>query len=418
MVPNRSNYRCGLGFTSQFYFCSLPLRLDPYSQCSFGCRYCFAAERGGARRGRGLQVLDVDALERQFNRISEGKVRTAVDQLLAQGQPLHIGGMSDPFVRAEQVDGITLRTLNLLATIGHSAVISTKGVELLDDRYLDVLARGRFIVQVSLSSVDDSLMKRIDLRAPSPTRRIAAMRDLTDAGVPVTVRVQPLLPSRERDAEDVIEASAQAGARHAAFEHLKLGVESWKGTDALSATLGLDVVADFRRRGAERVGRKWILPITERLPRQLHLRDCAHRSGLSFAAADSDLLLLSDGGCCCSGADLIAGFNDYYRFNYVEAVRLGLADNRIDFGRLAHIWRPSATISSHVNSQSRLPAVNGRGAGVESYIRHNWNGRPNGHSPLALWGVSGAEELDRQGLAVYRVESEARSLYMQTQQIG
>lgn len=417
-MPNRSNYRCGLGFTSQFYFCSLPLRLDPYSQCSFGCRYCFAAERGGARRGRGLQVIDVDAFERKLSRISEGQVRTVVDQLLARGQPLHVGGMSDPFVRAEQSDGVTLRILNLLAATGHSAVISTKGVELLDDRYLDALTRGRFIVQVSLSSVDDSLMQKIDLRAPSPTRRIAAMRDLTDAGVPVTVRVQPLLPGRERDAEDVIEASAQAGARHAAFEHLKLGVELWKGIGALSAALDLDVAADFRRRGAQRVGRKWILPIAERLPRQLHLRECAHRSGLSFAAADNDLLLLSDGGCCCSGADLIAGFNDYYRFNYVEAVRLGLADNRIDFGRLAHIWHPSATISSHVNSRSRLPAVDGRGAGVESYIRHNWNGRLNGHSPLALWGVRKTGEQDRLGRTVYRVESEARSLYLQTQRIG
>ena len=325
--------------------------------------------------------------------------------------------MSDPFVRVEKTDGTTLRVLNLLADAGHLAVISTKGVELLDDRYLDVLCRGRFIVQISLSSLDDSLMERVDLRAPSPSRRIAAMRDLTDAGVPVTVRVQPLLPSRERDAEDVIEASAQAGARHASFEHLKLGVELGRGTADLSAALGLDVAADFRRRGAERLGRKWILPVAERLSRQLHLRDRAHRSGLSFAAADNDLLLLSDGGCCCSGADLIAGFDDYYRFNYVEAIRLGLRDNRIDFDLLADIWRPSATISSHVNSHSRLPTVGGQGASVESYIQHNWNGRPNGHSPLTLWGVQETGELDRQGLAIYRVGGDALALYRQSQQI-
>jgi hypothetical protein len=363
-----------------------------------------------------LQAIDVEALRRRLSRISEGQVRTVVDELLARGQPLHIGGMSDPLVRAEEAEGTTLRILDLLAETGHRAVVSTKGVELLDDRYLEALVRGRFIVQISLSSVDESLMRRVDLRAPSPTRRIEAMRYLSDAGVPVSVRVQPLLPTRERDAEDVIQASAEAGARHASFEHLKLGVESWPGTDGLSAALGLDVVADFRRRGARRVGRKWILPVDERLPRQLHLRDCAHRSGLSFAAADNDLLLLSDGECCCSGADLIAGFKDYYRFNYVEAVRLGLARNRISFDRLSDVWRPSATISSHVNSRSRMPVSDGRGAGVESYIRQNWNGRPNGHSPLALWGVTETGDSDRHGLAIYELTAEACSLYRQSQQ--
>ena len=35
----------GLNVSSKFGICGLPLRIDSYKTCSFGCRYCFANGR-------------------------------------------------------------------------------------------------------------------------------------------------------------------------------------------------------------------------------------------------------------------------------------------------------------------------------------------------------------------------------------
>lgn len=407
-------YTYSLGFTSQFYFCSLPLRLDTYSRCGFGCRYCFSAARGGDKRGGGLKVASPDVIARRLDRIARGRGQGVIDELLARRQPLHIGGMNDPLPPAEQQHRATLKVLDRLAKADYPALISVKGVELLDDRYLAALATGRFILQISLSSMDEQLIHKIDAGAPGPTRRLQAVRDASAAGVPVSIRIQPLLPSREEDAREVIQAAAEAGASHVAVEHLKLGVESWCGTDALSEALGIDVAEEFRRRSAMRVGRKWILPAETRLPRQLALRDDTRRLGMTYAAADNDLLLLSDGGCCCSGADLIAGFTDYYRYNYLEAARRGIEHNRICLSSLDSAWRPAGSIARQVNSRSRIRAMNGTGAGVSDYVERNWSGRPNGSSPTMFWGVEATEDREPDGSCVYRFTPEARDLYAGT----
>jgi hypothetical protein len=133
---------------------------------------------------------------------------------------------------------------------------------------------------------------------------------------------------------------------------------------------------------------------------------------MTFSAADNDLLLLSDGDCCCSGADLIdARFTSFFRYNYLEACRAGLSRNRITLGSLRDVWRPASSISSHVNSRSRIPAQNGRGAGVEKYIRRNWGGRQNGSSPRMFWGVEPADDVDEDGLPIYEVAADALREY-------
>ena len=60
---------------------------------------------------------------------------------------------------------------------------------------------------------------------PLPGDRLSAMRELTNAGVPVTARLQPLLPGHSSLAEELIDAVADSGAKHVRVEHLKLPLE-------------------------------------------------------------------------------------------------------------------------------------------------------------------------------------------------
>lgn len=402
-------YRYALGLTSQFYFCGLPLRLDTYSNCMFSCRYCFAAARGGSRGSRGLQVADPDVLERHLSPTEQP--RSALGELVAHRQPIHFGGMSDPFPALEQKLGATRKLLELLAERDYPTVISTKGTLVAEEGYLSVLQRGDFAVQFSFSTTDPDLARDIDVGAPPPRRRMEAMATLIEAGVPVAVRLQPLIPGREEEARDFIDELAALGISHIGVEHLKLPVEGWVGTTRLGNALAEDLRRRYASGNAVRHGREWILPVATRLPTVLELRARAHEHGMSFGAADTDLLPLSDGSWCCSGADtLLRGGGVGFQTNYLGAVRRASDDGYVTYAAIEDSWAPSRSIAMMVNSNSRLAPRNGRGAGVRDYIRANWNGRANGCSPAMFHGVNSTGEHDDQGMQVYRLSDELRRL--------
>jgi DNA repair photolyase len=404
------SYEYSLGLTSQFYFCALPLRLDAEPSCGFACLYCFSKARGGARRGLSAQVIDPQRLRRRLDRVTAGAINGAVDELLASGAAIHFGGMSDPFGRRPEVRNATMETIGILADHAHPTVISTKGLDAPTDALLEDLRRGSFLVQFSFSTLDDRLGQALEVGCPLPSRRLAAMRELSDAGVPVSARLQPLLPETVDRAGELIDVVARHGARHVGVEHLKVPLErQWPGTRRLSEALGHDVTDWYRRRGARRIGRELVLPVEDRLPTVIELRARAHRRRLSFGAADTDLLLLSDGDCCCSGADLHSAMRSFHRYTYPHAVRRSPPE-RIGLDALDEVWSPEGSIARWVNSKSRLAAAGERGEPLASYVRRNWNGRANGPSPALLWGVEPTGTTDAAGFALYRLTREAQRL--------
>jgi DNA repair photolyase len=400
----RPTYRYSLSITSQFPFCSIPFRLDSYSQCQFACAYCFAAARGGYTGKPRVASADASALMRRLQRLASGPPRSAVDEMLAARVPIHFGGMSDPFMPIERSRRVTLELLRILSAHRYPTIISTKSVLCSEPEYLDVLASGDFAVQFSISTLDARLSSAVDIGASCPAQRLRAMEILSARGIRTSGRLQPLLPGREDDGEAVINAVANAGARHVGVEHLKLSVErSARGTSKLSEVLERDLPRFYKDSQAKRCGREWILPPMERVQRMLRLRGIAWSSGLTFVAADTDLLHLSDGESCCSGADLL-GFATAYRFTYTQALHAS-TNGEVRFASIAKEWRPSRSIGQFVNSKCRLP-----GSSPDEYVRDGWNGILHGHSPKDFYGVSDTGQKDNEGFVIYQVSDEVRSL--------
>lgn len=314
--------------------------------------------------------------------------------------PIHFGGMSDPFMAMEKERGVSLALLKTLATHAYPTLLSTKGVLAASEPYLSLLTRPNFAVQFSITTSSDALSQKVDAGAPTTSERFTAMIRLAEAGVKTAVRHQPLLPTRSFEAVELVERSASAGARHYAVEHLKLPVEAG-GVQArlLSEALGLDLHTYYAQANAARVGREWVLPVSERLNLVLDLKAAAQTAGLSFGAADSDLLHLSDGAACCSGADLL-GLGAGLQFNFLAAVRSGLNGADIRFDSIAANWRPVRPISEYVNSHSRAPNQD-----VTAFLRARWNGAANGPSPAAFHGVLDTGETDSEGLKIYLLSS-------------
>lgn len=401
----KGDYRYFLSLSSQFPFCGIPLRLDSYSRCQFACRYCFASARGGAGGQSSIRVADPQRLGRRLSRLNKtAEARSAMDELLAARVPIHFGGMSDPFMPMEIEQRATLDLLQILAEHRYPTLISTKGILAAAPEYLSLLSAPNFAVQFSLTTLDDALAQRIDAGAPTTSARLETLTKLAGAGVKTAVRHQPMMPMQAHEATEMIDRAAAAGAKHYAVEHLKLPIEQhWQHRRSLSDAAGFDLGTYYRERGATRVGREWILPTSERLETVMRLKSDSNAKGLSFGAADNDLLHLSDGSVCCSGADLL-GLGQGFQFNFLSAVRMGFSGDDITFGSLSAAWHPQRPISEYVNSRSRQPNES-----VVSFIKARWNGVANGPSPTSFHGVSDTGETDSDGMKIYRLSDAVRA---------
>ncbi len=196
--------------------------LNAYRGCEHGCIYCYARPSHGylgLSAGLDFETKLVarptapEVLERELGRKSY-KVA-----------PIAIGTNTDPYQPIEQRYRITRRMLEVLSAWNHPVTIITRGA--LIERDLDILsgmaARRLVQVGVSVTTLDARLARRMEPRAPTPERRLAMIRALAGAGVPVRAMVSPVIPVlTEPEMERILTAAAEAGATAASWILLRL----------------------------------------------------------------------------------------------------------------------------------------------------------------------------------------------------
>ncbi len=199
--------------------------LNPYRGCEHGCIYCFARPSHGYL---GLSA-GLDFETRLIARPEAPKLLAG--ELARKGYrvaPLAIGTNTDPYQPIEARYGIMRQVLQVLSDWNHPVAVTTKGT--LIERDIDILAdmarRGLAAVGISITTLDPALSRRLEPRAPAPERRLATIRALTDAGVPVRVMVAPVIPVlTEPELEAILAAAAAAGAGAASWILLRLPLE-------------------------------------------------------------------------------------------------------------------------------------------------------------------------------------------------
>ena len=142
-----------------------------------------------------------------------------------QCQPIALGTNTDPYQPVERRLRITRGVLEVLARCRHPLTIVTKSAAVVRDLDLlapmarDDLAR----VAISVTTLDGDLARRLEPRAAAPHRRLQAIRQLSDAGVPTAVMVAPIIPAlTDHEIERILEAAAAAGATSAGYVLLRL----------------------------------------------------------------------------------------------------------------------------------------------------------------------------------------------------
>ncbi len=139
-----------------------------------------------------------------------------------------IGTNTDPYQPIEKRYRIMREILEVLDATNHPVGIVTKSALVLRD--IDILARmaERNLCKVALSITtrDRRLARAMEPRAATPERRLGAIRLLSEAGIPTTVMVAPIIPAlNEPEIERILDAAHAAGAREAGYVLLRLPLE-------------------------------------------------------------------------------------------------------------------------------------------------------------------------------------------------
>lgn len=196
--------------------------LNAYRGCEHGCVYCYARPTHAyLDLSPGLDFetkLTAKQLMPELLAAEISKPGYRVDTLA-------MGTNTDPYQPIEREYHITRDVLEVLEQFGHPCSITTKNH--LVTRDVDILARmaelGLVIVNISITTLDAKLSRAMEPRASTPTKRLEAIRILSNAGVPVNVFVSPVIPGlNDHEIERILEAAKNAGARGASSIHLRL----------------------------------------------------------------------------------------------------------------------------------------------------------------------------------------------------
>ncbi|PSC04667.1 radical SAM protein [Alsobacter soli] len=199
--------------------------INPYRGCEHGCVYCFARP---THAYMGLSP-GLDFETKLF--VKEGVPELLERELSAPGyapRTIAIGTNTDPYQPIERERRVMRSILEVLARANHPVGIVTKSA--LVTRDLDILGpmaeKGLAKVALSVTTLDPKLARTMEPRASTPAKRLDAIRQLAEAGVPASVMVAPVIPSlNDSEIESILEAAHAAGAREAGYVLLRLPLE-------------------------------------------------------------------------------------------------------------------------------------------------------------------------------------------------
>lgn len=199
--------------------------INPYRGCEHGCVYCFARP---THAYMGLSA----GLDFESKLFAKPDAARLLERELSkpgyEPKTIAIGTNTDPYQPIERQWRIMREVLEVLEAHNHPVGIVTKSA--LVTRDIDILSRmaekGLAKVALSITSLDRKLARVMEPRASTPPKRLEAVRALSEAGIPTSAMIGPVIPAlNDQEIERILESAHQAGAREAGYIILRLPLE-------------------------------------------------------------------------------------------------------------------------------------------------------------------------------------------------
>jgi DNA repair photolyase len=260
--------------------CPPKLTFNPYTGCDHQCVYCYASSYipsfSDCRPKKDLLA----ALKREATKLN--------------GETISIANSSDPYPRAEVSTGLTRRCLEILAESNCKIQIITKSNLVVRDD--DLLSKIPSTVAFTVTTDDDDIAKLIEPHAPLPSQRLRAAQDLIKKGIPVSVRIDPIIPLVNDQLQKLIADLASIGVKHLTCSTYKAKPDNWMRLAQAMPKVAEKLKPLYFQQG-EKIDGNTLLPKELRFRLLKSIHDLAVTNNMKFGVCREGLAELNTAPC-------------------------------------------------------------------------------------------------------------------------
>ena len=172
-------------------------------------------------------------------------------------------------------------------------IITKSNLVVRDD---DLLSKVPSTVALTITTDDDNLAKIIEPHAPLPSQRLRVAQDLIKAGIPVLVRIDPIIPLVNDDPQKLVAELAAIGVKHLTCSTYKAKSDNWIRLSQAMPKIAEQLKPLYFQQG-EKIGGSALLPKEIRFKLLKNVRDLADAYGLKFGVCREGLAQLNTAPC-------------------------------------------------------------------------------------------------------------------------
>lgn len=405
-------------WTNEIADCSMPMTFDTYSNCSFGCLYCFSQfqrEIGNGKENylhKDVNHVNADRIKMMFT--DPDKYAGQFAPYIKQRRVMQWGGLSDEFDGYERKFGITLDLLRFFKEINYPLCFSTKATWFTkDERYMELI-RGQknWNFKFSIITKDAEKARIMEKGVPSPEERLKAIERIASAGAGgATLRLRPFIIGISTPTYlDLIRDAGNRGATALSTEFMCVEQRS----NSLKAQMpifnelcGFDFMAFYKKysvsSGYLRLNRKVKEPFIK------NMKQACDEVGMRFYVSDAHFKELCCNGSCCG---LPADWN-YSRGQFCEALQIAKRNGVVyyddispDINSLFSDFGFSGKYGGKpegFNTNSSEWKAKYFGMSMADYMKYRWNNPQDAQSPYRLFeGILIPFGKDAKGNVIYK----------------
>ena len=396
--------------------CSMPMTFDTYSNCAYGCMYCFSqfqrANGGGKEHYLNKDVIhvNVEKIKKMFTDPDNHAGQFA--EYIKQRRVMQWGGLSDQFDGFERKYGKTLELLRFFKEINYPLCFSTKATWWTkDERYME-LVRGQknWNFKFSIITLDERKARIIERGVPSPVQRLEAIERIAkaDAGG-ATLRLRPFIIGVSTPTYlDLIREAGNCGATALSTEFFCVEERSRTLKEfmpTLNELCCFDLMAFYKKYsvacGYLRLNRKVKRPFVE------NMKTLCDELGMRFYVSDAHFKELCHNGSCCG---LPPTWN-YSKGQFCEALQLCRKNGKVTWDEIKpdieSLHQYGWVGAQGFNTTSSEKKAKFLGMTMAQYMRWLWNNPQAGQSPYKMFeGVMQPSGTDENGNIIYTYNHE------------
>lgn len=402
---------CSPRWSNEIADCSMPMTFDTYSNCSFGCLYCFSQYQralGGSKEAylnKEVKCVNVEHIKKMF--LEPDKYGGQFAEYIKQRRVMQWGGLSDQFDGYERKYGQTLELLKFFKEIDYPLCFSTKSVWWTeDDRYMSLVeGQKNWNFKFSIITLDEQKAHIIERGVPTPLHRLEAIRRIAGANAGgATLRLRPFIVGITTPTYlDLIREAAERGATALSTEFFCMEQRSKtlkENMHFFNELAGFDLGEFYRKysysSGYLRLNRKVKEPFIK------NMKQLCDELGVRFYVSDAHFKELCCNGSCCG---LPADWN-YSHGQFCEALQIckekgvcHFSDISKDIEELHQYPWGRATGYNANSSEKRAHFAD---MTMAQYMRWLWNNPQAGQSPYKMFeGVMRPDGEDENGDLIY-----------------